>query len=227
MFLFYQSKIKYDATHYDMCSKNANKKNRKFAFITGSAILLATTVAISFMITEDAFARNGRYGAGDTTSQAAAVSNDCLNPILDSNTIDNMVGVGNCGSTVSQQDESGQASAPITHQTANPTIEVQRATTTTQPPLIGTGGNCTACFDPLTDAQKSEYESILQDRSVTIFGRELTTIEELCTLLRNIVLQGRDPIEAIEAATNLFEDVQGVSSGTVSDIMTCLLRAVE
>jgi hypothetical protein len=176
------------------------------------------------LLTEDVFARD-RY-LTDSTSQAAAVSNDCLNPILDSNTIDNMVGVGNCGGTVSQQDESGQASAPISHQTANPTIELQRSTTT-QPPLIGTGGNCTACFDPLTDAQKSEYESILQDRSVTVFGRELTTIEELCTLLRNIVLQGRDPIEAIEAATNLFEDVQGVSSGTVSDIRTCLLRVVE
>ena len=31
-----------------------------------------------------------------------------------------MVGVGNCGGTVSQQDESGQASAPITSQSANP-----------------------------------------------------------------------------------------------------------
>ena len=43
------------------------------------------------------------------TSQAATVSNDCLNPILDSNTIDNVVGVGNCGGTVSQQDEVGSA----------------------------------------------------------------------------------------------------------------------
>jgi hypothetical protein len=49
-----------------------------------------------------------------------------------------MVGVGNCGGTVSQQDESGSASAPITHQTANPTIELQRSTTTTtQSPGLG------------------------------------------------------------------------------------------
>ena len=68
--------------------------------------------------------------------KAAAVDNSCLNPILDSNTIDNVVVVGNCGSTISQQDESGSASTPITHQTANPTIELQRATTT-QPPLTG------------------------------------------------------------------------------------------
>ena len=68
------------------------------------------------------------------TSQAASVSNECLNPILDSNSIDNIVDVGNCGGTVSQQDESGSASAPITSQTANPTIELQRATTTQPPP---------------------------------------------------------------------------------------------
>jgi hypothetical protein len=46
-------------------------------------------------------------------------------------------------------------------------------------------------------------------------------------LLRNIVLQERDPAPAIEAATSLFEDIEGVSSGTVSDITTCLLRAVQ
>lgn len=46
-----------------------------------------------------------------------------------------MVGVGNCGGTVSQQDESGQASAPITSQSANPTIELHR--TTTSPPVSG------------------------------------------------------------------------------------------
>ena len=95
--------------------------------ITIPVLLLAATVVISSTVSEDAFARE-RY-SGDSTSQAAAVSNDCLNPILDSNTIDNVVGVGNCGGTVSQQDVSGQASAPITHQTANPTIELQRATT--------------------------------------------------------------------------------------------------
>jgi hypothetical protein len=85
------------------------------------------------VITKDAFAKDGRYSS-DSTSQAASVNNERLNPILDSNTIDNVVDVGNCGGTVSQQDESGEASAPITLQNANPTIELQRATTTTQPP---------------------------------------------------------------------------------------------
>ena len=101
------------------------------------------------MVSEDAFARDGRY-SGDT-SQAASVSNECLNSILDSNTIDNIVDVGNCAGTVSQQDESGSASAPITSQTANPDIELQRATSTSaQPPL--TGESCEDCFDSLTAA---------------------------------------------------------------------------
>ncbi len=206
-----------------MWAENSKRVHSKIAFVTIPALLLAATVAISVIISEEAFARSGKY-TGDT-SQAASVSNECLNPIFDSNNIDNAVGVGNCGGTVSQQDESGSASASVTSQDANPTIELQRSTA--QPLLTGTGGNCTACFDPLTPAQLSEYESILQDRSITLFGREITTVEELCTMLRNIVLQGRDPIETIEVATNLFEDVQGVSSGTVSNIITCLLRTVQ
>jgi hypothetical protein len=184
--------------------------------------LAAATVAISALLTEDVFARDGGRYFGDA-SQAASIGNDCLNPILDSDTIDNMVGVGNCGGTVSQQDESGQAGATTTHQTANPTIELQRSTT--QTPLVGIE-DCTACFNPLTDAQLLEYEAILENRSVRAFGTSVTTIEELCTLLRNIALQG-DPIEAIELATGMLEDIQGLGSGTISDITTCLIRAVE
>ena len=90
------------------------------ANLTIPVLLLAATVAISVTLSEDAFARSGKYT--DDASQAAAVSNNCLNPILDSNSIDNVVGVGNCGGTVSQQDESGQASAPITSQSANPKV---------------------------------------------------------------------------------------------------------
>ena len=78
-----------------MFAENTKKKNRKLALIAMPAVLLAATVAISFVITEDAFARNGRYSG--YTSQGSRVSNECLNPIFDSNTIDNAVGVGNCG----------------------------------------------------------------------------------------------------------------------------------
>ena len=142
--------------------------------------MLAATVAISVMVSEDAFARE-RY-SGDSTSQATAVNNECLNPIFDSNTIDNAVDVGNCGGTVSQQDESGQASAPITSQTANPAIELQRATSTTQPPLTGTPptvGACVGCFDMLSDTAQSEFEEAIPTRFQMLFPG-ITTIEQLC-----------------------------------------------
>ena len=75
-------------------------------------------------------------------------------PIFDSNIIDNTVGVGNCGGTVS-----GQASAPITHQTANPTIEVQRS----QPPpdTETPPETCEDCFNMLTDDEQMAFETAL------------------------------------------------------------------
>ena len=120
---------------------------------------------------------------GRQYKSSAAVSNECLNPILDSNTIDNAVGVGNCGGTVSQQDESGQASAPITHQTANPTLEVQRST---QPPdtETPTTHTCDDCFDMLTAAQQEAFEQILAPGGGSPLGSVwptgITTIEDLC-----------------------------------------------
>jgi hypothetical protein len=201
-----------------------NKAN--LTLIVPPLILLVVIVIAPITVTEDAFASYERH-TGDL-SQAASVSNSCLNPVSDSNTNSNMLSNGNCGGTVSQQGRSGQASTPTTVQNANPNIEVQRSTAATaQPPLTTTRGNCTACFNPLTPAQKSEYEGILQHRSIAVFGRNITTVEQLCTLLGNIVGQGRDPTEAIEAAAELFEDIQGVSSATVSNITTCLLRAVQ
>ena len=116
-----------------MYTKDAKKRHLSITSMT--LILLTVTLAVTIITittSDNAFARNERY-ASDATSQVAAVSNECLNPILDSNTIDNAVGVGNCGGTISQQDESGQASAPITSQTANPAIELQRATSTSPP----------------------------------------------------------------------------------------------
>jgi hypothetical protein len=121
------------------CGENVKRKHSKIAFVI-PVLLLAATVAVSVIVSEDAFARG-------STSQAAAVDNTCLNPIFDSNEYtDNAVGVGNCAGTISQQDESGSASAPITSQTANPAIELQRATTS-QPPL--TGESCEDCLIPL------------------------------------------------------------------------------
>jgi hypothetical protein len=188
-------------------------------------ILLAATVAISSTVSEDVFARDGGRYSGDT-SQAAAINNECLNPILDSNTIDNAVGVGNCGGTVSQQDESGSASAPITHQTANPTIELQR-TTTSQPTL--TGDTCEECFDVLTATQQAAIEQVLASgdnplSSDAIWGSNTpTTIEELCKVWATLNSQQRgvasSDIIALLGDTDLNES-------TRNSIIRCLFLSV-
>ena len=179
-------------------------------------ILLAATVAISVTVSEDVFARE-RY-SGDSTSQAAAVSNECLNPILDSNNIDNEVGVGNCGGTVSQQHESGQAAAPITSQIANPAIELQRATTTSQPGL-GASMTCEECFDSLTATQLSQFEESLSPTFPSV-----TTIEELCDFLES---NGQNPAApGVEEVETILQEVGPpmLSQQTIDAIAKCLLE---
>jgi hypothetical protein len=183
-------------------------------------ILLAATVAISVTVSEDAFARE-RY-SGDSTSQAAAVSNDCLNPIFDSSNIDNAVGVGNCGGTISQQDESGQAGATTTHQTANPTIELQRSTTS-QPPL--TANTCEGCFNILSATQQAAIEEILAGNNSPLLQDEIwgvnppTTIEELCKMWAtfNTAQRGTAGGDIVQ----LVGDIH-VSESTITAILRCL-----
>jgi hypothetical protein len=193
--------------------------------ITIPILLLAATVAISSTISEDAFARDGRY-SGDSTNQAAAVSNDCLNPILDSNEdIDNLVGVGNCGGTVSQQDDSGQASAPITLQTANPDIELQRATTTTPPPSLGASMTCEECFDILSATQETAVEQVLAGPNNPLLQDDIwgpnfpTTIEELCQIWVTFNSQQRGFADA--DITQLLGD-GGVTQPTLDEVLRCL-----
>jgi hypothetical protein len=185
-------------------------------------ILLAATVAISSTVSEDAFASDGRY-SGDSTSQAASVNNECLNPIIDSNTIDNVVGVGSCGGTVSQQDESGQASAPITSQTANPIIEVQWATTTTPPPGLGASMTCEECFDILSATQETAVEQVLAGNNnplSDIWGPNTpTTIEELCQIWAtfNSDQRGSADSDIIELLVD-----GGVTQPTLDEVLRCL-----
>jgi hypothetical protein len=180
-------------------------------------ILLASMVAVSFMITEDVFAKQGRY-VGDTTSQAAAANNECLNPILDSNTIDNMVDVGNCAGTISQQDESGQAGATTTSQTANPTIELQRATTTQPGPGAPTPETCEECLDVLTDEQKQAFlEALPLDLS-------RPTIEQFCEFYSTLTLNQRE-VAAQDIETALI--TAGVPDfATIHSILLCLQNSV-
>jgi hypothetical protein len=190
---------------------------RKLAIVTISVLLLAATVAISFVITEDAFARE-RY-SGDSTSQAAAVSNECLNPILDSNEdIDNVVGVGNCGGTVSQQDESGSAVAPITSQTANPTIELQRSTTSQ--PVTGEQDpvtTCVNCFNGLTDAQQAGFEAQIPMAT----DPSITTIEEMCDYMNRHPEFAAGLVVSIQ---NILQDVV-VEPDIYNPIITCVENA--
>jgi hypothetical protein len=199
--------------------------NRVNLTLIVSLVLLAIIVTTPVMIAEDAFARYQRHSGSDL-NQAASITNSCLNPVSNSNTNDNMISNGNCGGTVSQQGKSGQASTPTTVQNANPTIEVQRSTTTTTQPPLTTRGNCTACFDPLTPAQITAFEGRLKFNSLAVFGTNITTVEQLCTFLESIAAQGGNPSSAIDIVGSLLGGVQGVSFATISNITTCLERTV-
>ena len=211
-----------------MWAENFNKKHTKFGLIAMSAILFAAvpTVTISLMSTEDAFARNGMYTSD--TSQAAAVDNECLNPIFDSiEDIDNAVGVGNCGATVSQQDESGQASAPITLQNSNPTIELRRATTTTPSPGLGSGRDidtCVMCFERNLNAdQAGEFVQALNaetEFSWAQFNKNqpITSTSNLCEVLDSLSSQTTQ-VDALESIQEALQTI-GVDDISVIRIIT-------
>ena len=91
-----------------------------------------------------------------------------------------MISNGNCGGTVSQQGRSGQASTPTTVQNANPTIEVQRSTTT-QPPITGTHTTCTQCFDMLNATQSKRQTKLLPMGDLNgLLPPGITNLVELC-----------------------------------------------
>src|SRR5262245_15355330 len=212
-----------------MCAENVKRIHSKIAFVTIPVLLLAATVAISIIVSEDAFAKDGRY-SGDT-SQAAAVSNECLNPIFDSNEdIDNIVGVGNCAGTVSQQDESGQASAPITSQNANPTIELQRATTTTSPPLTATPvENCAACFSTLTPAEQTEFLNEVNQNFPMIdtsMGFS-NAINQLCEYFGTLSANSDDLTQGLILLDDVLTNGEPpiVDEATSIRIQNCILRA--
>ena len=198
--------------------------NRSNLTLIVSLILLVTVVTTPITVTEDSFARYQRHTGGDL-SQAVSVRNSCLNPASNSNTNDNMISNGNCGGTISQQGGSGQTSTPTTVQNANPTIEVQRATTTAQPPLTSTGGNCTACFDPLSATQKSELlDSLSRDN---IIPQTVTTIAQLCEFLRGLSFMDLSNAILIIQTELISLPSNPVNSTTSLSIERCLIQALE
>jgi hypothetical protein len=82
-------------------------------------------------------------------------------------------------------------------------------------------GECEACFDSLTANQKSGFDELLPNHFPGI-----TTIEQLCTFLRNQVFSGQDPTESISTVGDIL-DIVGVNQNTISSITSCMLRAVE
>jgi hypothetical protein len=176
----------------------------------------AATVAIFSMVLKDAFARDGIYSSDSASQAAAAVDNSCLNPIFDSNTIDNAFGVGNCGNTVSQQAEGGEASSPITVQTASPKIEVQAPPPSPEEPVESPQA-CRECFfASLTDGQLEAFREAVSDITLG----EVSTIEELCTLLEE------NP-DSLEQNIGLIEGIlraERVDASTVAEIIDCLER---
>ena len=134
--------------------------------------------------------------------------------MLDSNTIDNVIGVANCGGTVSQQEESGQASAPITHQTANPTLELQRSQPSeTQPPPPNL--SCEVCLGMLTAEQQQDFAEALNE----------PTIEEFCEFWSILTLAQRGS-EQVSGAIVSALITAGVEGDTLRDILECLQNSV-
>ena len=106
---------------------------------------------------------------------------------------------------------------------ANPTIELQRATTT-QPPLTGppTTQGCEGCFDILTATQQSAFETEIPGEFPGI-----STIEQLCAHLVNLIISGENPTEALQNIDEILGRLQEtgqISSTTHSAINACLSR---
>jgi hypothetical protein len=139
-----------------------------------------------------------------------------------------MVGVGNCGGTVSQQEKSGQAGATTTHQTANPTIELQRATTT-QPPLTATPlENCAACFSILNSTEQAQFLLNVKDQfpSIDTTMGYSDVINQLCELLETARNDG-DLSQALELLNEVLTEAPPIVDEITSErIQACIIRAL-
>jgi hypothetical protein len=144
-----------------------------------------------------------------------------------------MISNGNCGGTVSQQGKSGQASTPTTVQSANPTIEVQRATGTPSRGGLGSPGDaCIACFSPNGNfifTVSTQEEAFLQAFN-TLAGlntRPVHTLQELCTYL-SVVGAALGPDAQRQTIGHVFDALRltfGIQSEIPGEVRSCLLRA--
>jgi hypothetical protein len=134
---------------------------------------------------------------------------------------------GNCGGTISQQGSSGQDSTPTTVQNANPTIEVQRATTTTQSPGVGLTPvqSCLNCF-PFQSLEWASHvgaflTALQNDKVLTQLNHgPFTSFEDICQLFLSLT-NATDQTNAINAIQNDLTTA-GFSTLTVESIVGCL-----
>jgi hypothetical protein len=209
--------------------------NRTSLSLVIPLILLAALATTPVTVIEDAFARYQRHSGSDL-SQAASISNSCLNPVSNSNTNNNMISNGNCGGTISQQGKSGQASTPTTVQNANPTIEVQRGTGTS--PEWGLGGGppdinaCDECFSPNGDfifQSNIQYDTFFQSFNALagLNTRPVHTIHDLCTYISilGVVIGPDAQRQTIGHVSDALRITFGSQSQIPTEVMRCLLNA--
>jgi hypothetical protein len=191
--------------------KETEKKSKPvIAAVIMTLMVLATSAILSMTTTDNVAA--GKY----ENNQATSTTNSCLNPLFDSNTFDIAAAeIGNCGNTVSQQAEGGEASSPITVQTTSPTIEVQAPPQPEEP--VESPQACRECFFAfLTDGQLEAFREAVSDITLG----EVSTIEELCMLLE-------DNPDSLEQNIGLIEGIlraERVDASTVAEIIDCLER---
>jgi hypothetical protein len=103
--------------------------------------------------------------------------------------------------------------------TANPTIELQRSTTSQ--PVTGEQDpvtTCVTCFNGLTDAQRAEFEQQLPIQ----VDDTVTTIEELCEYID----QNRQDASGILGNVQItLQDESGLQPTVYNPIITCLVDA--
>ena len=108
----------------------------------------------------------------------------------------------------------------VTSQTANPAIELQRATTT-PPPGLGASMTCEECFDILSASQEMAVEQLLAEDNnplSPIWGpNPPTTIVELCQIWATFNSQQRG-----SADSEILELLDGVAEATQVEVVRCL-----
>jgi hypothetical protein len=122
---------------------------------------------------------------------------------------------GNCGNTVSQQEEAGQASSPITHQNANPTIGVQAPSPPEPEPQT-----CEECFTAfLTADEIISFEEALSD----LTGGTVTSVAEACLVLELAPPESQQ--EGLLQIAGLLQQI-GIDSSIIAEIIDCLERVL-